>query len=149
MAGKVSVGRRFDELDPSYCIEKGYNLARDLLDGAPVATGEYSAIFDVGALSSLFGAFGSAFSGVSAMKGITPLANKVGQSVASELITLTDAAYMSNGMAIAAFDSEGFATQDNILIANGQLSTYSTTATLLATLVQYQRLARRAVQNPA
>lgn len=123
MAGKVSVGRRFDELAPKYCIERGYNLARDLLDGAPVATGEYSAIFDVGALSSLFGAFGSAFSGVSAMKGITPLANKVGQSVASELITLTDAAYMPNGMAIAAFDSEGFATQDNILIANGQLST--------------------------
>jgi PmbA protein len=123
MAGKVSVGRRFDELSPSYCIEQGYNLARDLLDGAPVATGEYSAIFDINALSSLFGAFGSAFSGVSAMKGITPLANKVGQSVASELITLTDSAYIQNGMAIAAFDSEGFPTQDNILIANGQLST--------------------------
>ncbi|WP_112480287.1 TldD/PmbA family protein [Vibrio variabilis] len=137
MAGKVSVGRRFDELKPNYCIEQGYNLARDLLDGAPVATGEYSAIFDVGALSSLFGAFGSAFSGVSAMKGITPLANKVGQSVASELITLTDAAYMQNGMAIAAFDSEGFATQDNILIANGQLNTLlhnSHTASYLGTV---------------
>lgn len=137
MAGKVSVGRRFDELNPSYCIEQGYNLARDLLDGAPVATGEYSAIFDIGALSSLFGAFGSAFSGVSAMKGITPLANKVGQSVASKLITLTDAAYMQNGMAIAAFDSEGFATQDNILIADGQLSTLlhnSHTASYLGTV---------------
>ncbi|WP_418642328.1 TldD/PmbA family protein [Vibrio chaetopteri] len=123
MAGKVSVGRHFDELNPSYCIEQGYNLARDLLDGAPVATGEYSAIFDINALSSLFGAFGSAFSGVSAMKGITPLGNKIGESIASELITLTDMAYMPNGMAIASFDSEGFATQDNVLVSGGKLNT--------------------------
>ncbi|MGF1749660.1 TldD/PmbA family protein [Vibrio cionasavignyae] len=123
MAGKVSVGRRFDELDAAFCIDEGYNLARDLLEGAPVATGNYSAIFHINALSSLFGAFGSAFSGVSAMKGITPLAGKLGQPVASELITLTDAAYMPNGMAISAFDSEGFATQDNVLIAAGRLNT--------------------------
>ncbi len=123
MAGKTSVGRRFDELNAAYCIEGGYNLARDLLDGVPVATGNYPAIFHIDALSSLFGAFSSAFSGVSAVKGITPFGNKLGQSVASELITLTDTAYMPNGMAICGFDSEGFATQDNVLIANGQLTT--------------------------
>ncbi|MCV5333651.1 metallopeptidase TldD-related protein, partial [Escherichia coli] len=39
------------------------------------------------------------------------------------LLTFTDAAYMPNGMAIAGFDSEGFATQDNVLIHNGQLRT--------------------------
>ncbi|MGU3807785.1 TldD/PmbA family protein [Vibrio diabolicus] len=123
MAGRMSLGRRFDELDPAYCIEGGYNLARDLLEGVPVATGNYPAIFHINALASLFGAFGSAFSGVSAMKGITPLDDKLGQRVASDLITFTDAAYMPNGMAIAGFDSEGFATQDNVLIANGQLNT--------------------------
>ncbi|CAE6931098.1 Metalloprotease PmbA [Vibrio sp. B1FLJ16] len=123
MAGKMSVGRRFDELSSSFCIEEGYNLARDLLDGAPVATGNYSVIFDIDALSSLLGAFGSAFSGVSAVKGITPLGNKIGQSIASDLITFTDTAYMANGMAICGFDSEGFATQDNVLIASGQLNT--------------------------
>ncbi|MDK9736281.1 TldD/PmbA family protein [Vibrio sp. D404a] len=123
MAGKMSVGRRFDELQPAYCIEQGYNLARDLLDGAPVTTGNYSAIFHINALSSLFGAFGSAFSGVSAMKGITPLGDKLGQSIASELLSFTDKAYMPNGMAIAGFDSEGFATQDNAIIVDGQLNT--------------------------
>ncbi|HCG9721613.1 TPA: TldD/PmbA family protein [Vibrio parahaemolyticus] len=123
MAGRMSLGRRFDELNPTYCIEGGYNLARDLLDGVPVATGNYPAIFHINALASLFGAFGSAFSGVSAMKGISPLGDKLGQSVASELLTFTDAAYMPNGMAIAGFDSEGFATQDNVLIVNGQLRT--------------------------
>lgn len=123
MAGRMSLGRRFDELNPAYCIEGGYNLARDLLEGAPVATGNYPAIFHINALASLFGAFGSAFSGVSAMKGITPLSDKLGQRVASDLITFTDTAYMPNGMAIASFDSEGFATQDNVMIANGDLKT--------------------------
>ncbi|MGR2669460.1 TldD/PmbA family protein [Vibrio campbellii] len=123
MAGQMSLGRRFDELNPAYCIEGGYNLARDLLDGAPVATGNYPAIFHINALASLFGAFGSALSGVSAMKGITPLGDKLGQRVASDLITFTDAAYMPNGMAISGFDSEGFATQDNVMIANGELKT--------------------------
>ncbi|MBR9873688.1 MAG: TldD/PmbA family protein [Vibrionaceae bacterium] len=123
MAGKMSVGRRFDELNSAFCIEEGYNLARDLLDGSPVKTGNYPAIFHIDALSSLFGAFGSAFSGVSAVKGITPLGSKLGQSVASDLITFTDTAYMANGMAICGFDSEGFATQDNVLIDNGQLNT--------------------------
>lgn len=123
MAGKMSLGRRFEDLNSTYCIEHGYHLARDLLDGSPVPTGNYPAIFDINALASLFGAFGSAFSGVSAMKGITPLGDKVGQGIASELITLTDKRYMPNGMAISAFDSEGFATQDNVLIAGGQLNT--------------------------
>ncbi|MDA0131451.1 TldD/PmbA family protein [Vibrio harveyi] len=123
MAGRMSLGRRFDELNPAYCIEGGYNLARDLLEGAPVATGNYPAIFHINALASLFGAFGSAFSGVSAMKGITPLGYKLGQRVASDLISFTDTAYMPNGMAIASFDSEGFATQDNVMIANGELKT--------------------------
>ncbi|CAH1230466.1 TldD/PmbA family protein [Vibrio harveyi] len=123
MAGRMSLGRRFDELNPAYYIEGGYNLARDLLEGAPVATGNYPAIFHINALASLFGAFGSAFSGVSAMKGITPLGDKLGQRVASDLITFIDTAYMPNGMAIASFDSEGFATQDNVMIANGELKT--------------------------
>ncbi|MDR9825804.1 TldD/PmbA family protein [Vibrio sp. FNV 38] len=123
MAGKVSVGRRFSELNPAYCIDEGYQLARDLLDGVPVNTGQYSAIFNINALSSLFSAFSSAFSGVSAMKGINPLRDKLDQSVASELITLTDMAYMAGGMAIAGFDSEGFATQDNVVIGNGRLNT--------------------------
>ncbi|OXE28861.1 Zn-dependent protease, partial [Vibrio parahaemolyticus] len=50
MAGRMSLGRRFDELNPTYCIEGGYNLARDLLDGVPVATGNYPAIFHINAL---------------------------------------------------------------------------------------------------
>ncbi|MGY0218762.1 TldD/PmbA family protein [Endozoicomonadaceae bacterium StTr2] len=123
MQGGMSYGRRFDELDGDFCINHGYELARDLLDGEPVETGSYSVIFETNALSSLLSAFSLCLSGVGAMKGINPWREKVGQQVASKQITLTDKAYIEGGMNICAFDSEGYATQDNILIQQGELNT--------------------------
>ncbi|MGF1683211.1 TldD/PmbA family protein [Photobacterium minamisatsumaniensis] len=121
MHGGMSSGRRFDELDPSYCIEHGYEMAKALLDGAPVKTGNYSVIFDLSCLSNLFGAFGMCLSGQSAMKGINPWRNSINQTVASSLLTVSDIAYIEGGSAIKAFDSEGFTTCDTILIGEGQL----------------------------
>ena len=123
MNGAASHGRVFGELDPEYCINHGYELARDLIDGTPVETGNYSVIFDINALSSLFSAFSLCFSGVSAMKGINPWREKLGQQVSSSLFSLTDKAYVEGGMNICAFDSEGFATRDNTLIHQGELNT--------------------------
>ncbi|QUJ69474.1 TldD/PmbA family protein (plasmid) [Photobacterium sp. GJ3] len=121
MHGGMSSGRRFAELDPQYCINHGVETAMALLDGGPVNTGKYAVIFNLSELSSLFGAFGMCLSGQSAMKGINPWRDSLHQSVASPLLTVSDMAYVSGGSAIKAFDSEGFATQDTILIGEGQL----------------------------
>lgn len=121
MHGGMSSGRRFDQLDPQYCINHGYDIAKALLDGAPVATGNYPVIFDLSCLSSLFGAFGMCLSGQSAMKGINPWRDSLHQQVASPLLTVSDTAYIEGGSAIKAFDSEGYATRDTILIGEGQL----------------------------
>lgn len=121
MHGGMSTGRRFDELDPQYCINHGYDMAKALLDGEPVNTGNYSVVFDLSCLSSLFGAFGMCFSGQSAMKGINPWRESLNTQVASPLLTVSDTAYIEGGSAIKAFDSEGFATCDTILIGEGQL----------------------------
>ncbi|KEQ17308.1 TldD/PmbA family protein [Endozoicomonas numazuensis] len=123
MDGASSCGRSFSELKPQFCIDHGYDLANDLLEGEPVATGSYSVIFEVDALSSLLGAFGLCFSGVGAMKGVNPWREKLGQQVASPLFSITDKAYVEGGMNICAFDSEGYAARDNQLIEKGQLQT--------------------------
>ncbi|NLS12154.1 TldD/PmbA family protein [Vibrio sp. SM6] len=124
MAGGMSLARSFAKLDTDYCVNYGANLARDLLDGAPVATGQYAVIFDIKALASLFGAFSSAFSGVSAMKATNPWRDKLGQMVADSQLTLCDVSYMPEGSRICAFDGEGFATSDSVLIQEGQLQTF-------------------------
>ena len=121
MHGGMSSGRRFDELDPDYCINHGYDIARALLDGSPVTTGSYPVIFELSCLSNLFGAFSMCLSGQSAMKGINPWRDSLHQPVASPLLTVTDTAYIQGGSAIKAFDSEGFATCDTVLIGDGQL----------------------------
>ncbi|MGF1726190.1 TldD/PmbA family protein [Photobacterium nomapromontoriensis] len=121
MHGGMSSGRRFDQLDADYCVNYGYGMAEALIDGAPIVTGSYSVIFDLSCLSNLFGAFGMCLSGQAAMKGINPWRDQINQSVASPLLTVSDTAYIEGGSAIKAFDSEGYATRDNILIGEGQL----------------------------
>lgn len=121
MHGGMSYGRRFDELDSEYAINHGYDIAQALLEGAPVNTGSYSVIFDLSCLSNLFSAFSLCFSGPSAMKGINPWRDSLNQQVASPLLTMTDTAYVQGGSSIKAFDSEGFATRDTVLLGEGQL----------------------------
>lgn len=94
MAGAMSLGRRYIDLDPEYCIDAGYEQARDLLDGAPVKTGNYSVLFTIDTLSELFGAFSACFSASSAMKGFNPLRDKIGAAIASPLLTVSSQAYV-------------------------------------------------------
>ncbi|MGR5076290.1 TldD/PmbA family protein [Photobacterium swingsii] len=121
MHGGMSSGRRFDQLNPQYCIDHGYETAFALLEGKPIATNNYSVMFELSCLSSLFGAFGMCLSGQAAMKGINPWREALNTQVASSLLTVSDIALVEGGSAIKAFDSEGFATKDTILIGEGQL----------------------------
>ncbi|KXF83102.1 TldD/PmbA family protein [Enterovibrio coralii] len=117
----ASVARRFDGLSPDKIINDAYEMADALLEGEPVATGSYAVVFAQDCLNEVLGAFGSVFSGESAKRGINPWRDKVGEQVASPLLTLKDVAYMENGHAIKAFDGEGFATGDTSLIEDGKL----------------------------
>ncbi|WP_325894406.1 TldD/PmbA family protein [Grimontia sp. NTOU-MAR1] len=117
----ASVARTFDGLTPEKVINDAYDMAEALLEGTPIATGQYSVIFEQESLNEVLGAFGSVFSGESAKRGINPWRDKIGQQVASPLLSFRDVAYMSGGHAIKSFDGEGFETGDTPLIENGEL----------------------------
>lgn len=123
MHSQGQYGRRFDELDSQTLIEQIYAVAHDLLPGEAVPSGRYSAIFSTNCFASLFGCFQAALSGKWAQQGINPWRDKVGQSVASRWLTLESRAYMPGGMNIKAFDGEGTATSDLLLIGEGELKT--------------------------
>ncbi|QXC28607.1 TldD/PmbA family protein [Aeromonas sp. FDAARGOS 1409] len=116
-------GRRFDELDPAPLIAQIHAVADGLLMGEAVPSGRYSVIFSPNCLASLFGCFQSALSGKWAQQGINPWRSKVGQSVASRWLTLESRVHMPGGMKIKAFDGEGAATSDLLLIGEGELKT--------------------------
>ncbi|SJL83992.1 TldD/PmbA family protein [Vibrio palustris] len=121
MHHSLSLARCFDDIDTEFVIRHSTEIARELLGGAPVATGHYAVIFSVDELYNVFSAFCVAFSGKAAMQGITPLADKLGTSVAYGGFTLRDVPFQPQGMRIKAFDSEGFATQNTTMIQNGEL----------------------------
>ncbi|MDO2949108.1 TldD/PmbA family protein [Aeromonas simiae] len=115
--------RRFSDLAIAPLLDEVYGTALALLDGAPVTTGHYDALLSPNALSALFGCFAAALSGKWAQQGINPWRDKLGQSVASPLLTLESRAHMPGGMRIRAFDGEGAATTDLPLIETGNLNT--------------------------
>ncbi|MFQ2372133.1 TldD/PmbA family protein [Aeromonas caviae] len=115
--------RRFDELESQPLIRQILAVADGLLMGEAVPSGRYSVIFSTHCFASLFGCFQSALSGKWAQQGINPWRDKLGQSVASRWLTLESRAYMPGGMKIKAFDGEGAATSDLLLIGEGELKT--------------------------
>ena len=123
MHSQGQYGRRFDELDSQTLIEQIYAVADGLLPGEAVPSGRYSVLFSTNCFASLFGCFQAALSGKWAQQGINPWRSKVGQSVASRWLTLESRAYMPGGMKIKAFDGEGAATSDLLLIGEGELKT--------------------------
>lgn len=115
--------RRFDELDSQPLIRQIHAVADGLLMGEAVPSGRYSVLFSTNCFASLFGCFQGALSGKWAQQGINPWRGKLGQSVASRWLTLESRAYMPGGMNIKAFDGEGAATSDLLLIGEGELKT--------------------------
>ncbi|MFM5855884.1 TldD/PmbA family protein [Aeromonas rivipollensis] len=115
--------RRFDELDSQPLIRQIHAVADGLLMGEAVPSGRYSVLFSTNCFASLFGCFQGALSGKWAQQGINPWRGKLGQSVASRWLTLESRVHMPGGMNIKAFDGEGAATSDLLLIGEGELKT--------------------------
>lgn len=88
-----------------------------------VESGKYTVLLDGKEMRSLLSAFASAFSAKNAQMGLSLLAGKEGEVVASPAITLTDDP-MREGSAVGTpFDAEGVATHRKAVIDCGVLKT--------------------------
>lgn len=96
-------------------------LAR--LGAGGVKTGTYNVIFAAKQVRSLLGTFAGIFSGKNALLGLSLLAGKEGQSVASPMLTVVDDPFYAENTMQMPFDAEGVATKEKNLIENGVLKT--------------------------
>ena len=122
MAGTGQIGRAYKALDLSKLATEVQAKTVDMLDGKPVPGGHYDIIFSVDCLASLLGVFSMAISGKSAMDGVSPWREKVGQSVAHASFSLVDRPDLS-GFGYTLFDSEGVAASVTPIVTDGELST--------------------------
>lgn len=116
-----SVSRNFAGLDPAYCVRQSAETALNLLQAKPISTGRYDVIFDIDEWQSLMGAFLGSFSAKAAMEGVAYYREKLGQSIASDEITIRDCPQYADGFSFSGFDDEGFSRKELTLVEKGVL----------------------------
>lgn len=114
--------RNRSDIQETAIVEKSVKRTLDMLGAEILPSGSYQTVIGSQAMASLIQVMASIFSAEAADKGLTAFKDKVGQPVASELVSIVDDPHLPAGFASAPFDSEGVPTQPKRLIDRGQLT---------------------------
>jgi PmbA protein len=111
------------DFNPSRAGEKAGRIAKLARKPRQGKEGKYDIIFDPLFFGSMLSTWGTMASAFSVMIQLSVFVNKLGQKVASDIVTLRDrpAEYSVNNRI---FDDEGFPVQENVFIDEGVLKTY-------------------------
>ena len=128
--GRESIGRPigfelFDDVDVEELAERAAHRALTKLNARPAPSGTMPVVIGSGGGGVLFHeACGHGLEADLVNKQASVFAGKVGETVASELVTLIDDGTMSHEWGAFAIDDEGRPAQRNVLIENGVLVDY-------------------------
>ncbi len=93
------------------------------IGASPVKSGHYPVIFDCSQMAAMLEIFQSAFSAQQAQTGMSVLAGKAGEKIASDLVTIVDDPFYPENFFQTAFDAEGVPTKTRNIVENGTLTT--------------------------
>lgn len=116
--------REFTELDPTRTALSAVEKSLALLGAKPAPSGTFPAVVSGECLAELLALFSSMFSGKMVEEGKSPLAGRLGETVASPLVTLTDDPTLARGLNSRAFDAEGCPSAPLTLIEGGRLAAF-------------------------
>jgi PmbA protein len=119
-----SAGREPDELDPGQAGREAAEKARVLLGASPCPTGCYTVVFDREVAAALLSSIVQALSADAVQKGRSVFEGRLGDTVASPLLTLRDDGLAPEGMASNPFDGEGAPQRTTALLDAGVLQAY-------------------------
>jgi PmbA protein len=121
----MTSARRMADLDDSADVgRRAAERALRRLGARRVATCEVPVIFDPVTAPSLLGHLVSCVSGYSIYRGMSFLAERLGETIASERITVIDDAHRPGGLGSKPFDGEGQATGRKAVVEDGRLQTW-------------------------
>ncbi|MBN2146759.1 MAG: TldD/PmbA family protein [Anaerolineales bacterium] len=113
--------RQIDTEDVAERAVEYFRLAERL---APIQTDEMPVIFTPGGLVALLLSLGLGLDGKNVLLGSSPLAGKLGQTIADPRFTIVDDPWVDYGPRTGAFDDEGVVRQPLPLIENGVLRNF-------------------------
>lgn len=123
--GEFDVSRSLRTLDAYRAGKEAGSRAADFADASLIKTGRYDIILSPNVAAEIISVMLSpAVSAREVQAGRSPLAGKVGQRVAAEIVTVIDAGREPELVGSRAFDDEGVATLTRPLIREGYLTGY-------------------------
>jgi PmbA protein len=121
----MTAGRRRGALeDPESVGRRAAERALRRLGARPVPTCEVPAIFEPLAARGLLGNLVACLSGTSVQRGTSFLAERLGETIASELVTLIDDGRLPGGLGSKPFDAEGLPTRRTRVVERGRLASF-------------------------
>ncbi len=88
-----------------------------------ISSGKYDIIFSGKEMRSMLSVFASAFSSKKVLDGVSPLKDKEGERIASDIVTITDDPQREGNCCGINFDMEGVPTHRRAVVENGVLKT--------------------------
>lgn len=124
--GGETCGRHFyADLEPAEELAaRAVENAAGMLGPRPVRTQRAAVVFDPDAASAVLGGLLAAVNGERVLQGGSFLGGRLGQAVASPLVTVIDDGRRPKGPASAPFDGEGVPTETRPIIDRGVLQAY-------------------------
>ncbi len=121
---RMVFGNDWAQFDAKKLAREAVQEATSLLGAESLPSGDYPVLLRHDVAQDLLATFASVFSAEAVQKGLSLLAGKLEQPIASTLVTLVDDPLLKNGGASASFDGEGVATRAKNVIEKGKLITF-------------------------
>ena len=114
----------FMDCDFEYIAKSAVNKAKREFGARAVDSGKYDIVLINEEVSSLISSLSPAFSAKNVQKKMSPLEGKLGESIASDKLTIRDLRSLPETKTTESFDDEGIETKDFEIIKNGKLLSY-------------------------
>jgi PmbA protein len=120
----VDVGRTQDELDIAETATDAVERATRMLGAKQPTSQRVTVVLDPRVAASFLSIVGGTLTGERVLKGRSPFADRMGDAIASPMLTLVDDATNPESLGADSHDGEGLATRPNTLIDGGRLTTF-------------------------
>lgn len=123
MGFKVKVGD-IAALDPAEVAGEAVKDALSLMNPQKVDSGKYKVVFSGKMMATMLRIFMPNFTAEAVQQGLSLLAGKEGEKVASDVVTLVDDPFCDRFAVQMPFDAEGVATYTKEIVTDGTLNTF-------------------------
>ncbi len=115
----------FERYSPESVAKRAAERALKMLEAKPAPAGKFTVVISSKAGGTMIHeAVGHGLEADLANQGLSVYAGKIGEKVASELITVVDNGFMKGMYGSSGYDDEGTVTRENVLIEDGILKSF-------------------------